>query len=71
MSKEEYIEKTLNAVSIKVGSAIESGHDNMWSLIDDYIKAGIEGAYDKGHADGYRDGYYNGYDEGAADQYND
>ena len=74
MSKEEYIEKTLNAVSIKIGSVIESNNDNIWSLsclIDDYIKAVIEEAYDKGHADGYRDGYKNGYDDGASDQYND
>ena len=71
MDREEYIKRAWNNVAIKVGSAIESGNKNMWNLIDDYIKAGIEEAYDKGHADGYRGGYSEGYDDGAADQYND
>ena len=57
MSKEAYIEKILNTVSIKIGNAIESDHDNMWALIDDYIRAGLEEAYDKGHDDGYNEGY--------------
>jgi len=57
MNKEAYIEKVLNGVSIKIGNAIESDHDNMWALIDDYIRAGIEEAYDKGHIDGYSEGY--------------
>ena len=55
MSKEAYIEKILNTVSIKIGNAIESDHDNMWALIDDYIRAGIEEAYDKGHDVGYNE----------------
>jgi len=63
MNKEEYIEKALNTVSIKIGSAIESNYDSIWSLsclIDDYVKAAIEEAYDKGHADGYSEGYDDG-----------
>ncbi len=71
MNREEYIKKVCNAVTIKVGNAIESGNENMWTLINDYIKAGIEEAYDKGHTDGYHDGYSEGYDDGASDQYND
>ncbi len=55
MNREAYIEKVLNAVSIKIGDAIESGHDNMWDLIDDYIKAGIEEAYDNGYDTGYNE----------------
>jgi len=55
MNREAYIEKVLNAVSIKIGDAIESSHDNMWTLIDDYIKAGIEEAYDKGYDTGYNE----------------
>lgn len=64
MNREEYIKKVCNAVSIKVGSAIESGNKNMWDLIDDYIKVGIEEAYDNGHANGYSEGYNNGYNNG-------
>lgn len=55
MSREEYIKRAWNAIAIKVGSVIESGHDNMWALIDDYIKAGIEEAYDKGYDVGYNE----------------
>ncbi len=57
MNREAYIEKVLNAVSIKIGNAIESNNENMWDLIDDYIKSGIEEAYNKGHDDGYSEGY--------------
>lgn len=57
MNKEEYIKRACNNVAIKIGGAIESGNKNMWTLIDDYIKSGIEEAYDKGHNDGYNDGY--------------
>ena len=75
VNREEYIKRAWNAIAIKVSSAIESGHDNMWTLIDDYIKAGIEEAYDNGHAngysEGYNNGYKNGYNDGADDQYND
>lgn len=55
MSKEVYIEKVLNGVSIEIGNAIESEHDNMWALIDDYIRAGLEEAYDKGYDVGYNE----------------
>ena len=55
MDREEYIKKVYNAVAVKVGNAIESGHDNMWTLIEDYIKAGIEEAYDKGYDVGYNE----------------
>jgi hypothetical protein len=78
VNREEYIKRALNAVSIKIGSAIESNYDSIWSLsciIDDYIKAVIEESYDKGHNDGYSEGYENGYNngynDGADDQYND
>lgn len=57
VKKEEYIKRAWNACAIKVCSAVEDQHDDMWTSIEDYIKTAIEEAYDKGHADGYSEGY--------------
>ena len=75
MNREEYIKRAYNALAIKVSGAVEDQHDDMWQLIEDYIKAAIEEVYDVGKEDGYnsgyKEGYKQGYFDGANDQYND
>lgn len=57
MNREEYIKRAWNNCAIKVCGAVEDQHDNMWQLIDNYIKAAVEEAYDRGVDDGYDKGY--------------
>lgn len=73
MDREEYIKKAWNACAIKVCGAVEDQHDDMWTSIEDYIKAAIEEVYDKGADEGYdeenKEGFSDGYDGGINDQF--